>query len=207
MTYMMRQGEKVSVGAAQLFLSLLLYSLTLAFAFIVVSRYGPALQEVGFRARNLPASLGLGVAGGVAAYFLAVASAALSVYLFEDLQVVERWLQGFFDVNVKSASGADILIAGVIIVVVAPLCEEIFFRGYLYPPMRRFLGVWGAALVNGLIFSAVHFSLFGLIGRTLAGAIFCLLYEQNDNLWSPIAAHAVNNFVAFFLPLIYIATT
>jgi membrane protease YdiL (CAAX protease family) len=57
--------------------------------------------------------------------------------------------------------------------------------------------------LNGFLFSAVHFSLFGLIGRTLAGIIFCLLYEHNDNLWSPIAAHAVNNFVAFFLPLVY----
>ena len=72
--------------------------------------------------------------------------------------------------------------------------------------MRNRFGVWGAALLNGFLFSAVHFSVFGLIGRTLAGIVFCMLYEYNDNLWSPITAHALNNFVAFFLPLVYLAT-
>jgi CAAX protease family protein len=206
MTYMMRQGEEVSVGAAQLLLSLLLYSLMLGFAFIVVNRYGPTLAELGFHARNLPNSLGLGFIGGSLAYSMALAAAALSVGLLKDLEVVDKWLQGFFDVNVKSATGADLFIAGIIIVIAAPICEEIFFRGYLYPPMRNSLGIWPAIILNGFLFSAVHFSLFGLIGRTLAGALFCLLYEYNDNLWSPITAHAINNFVAFFLPLVYIAT-
>ncbi len=201
MSYMMRQGEEVSVGAAQLLVSLLLYSSTLAFALIAVSRYGDAFLELGLHARNLPASLGLGFIGGSLAFWLAVASGLVSQGMFGGLAEVERWLQGFFDVNVKDVTGVDMLIAGIIIIIVAPICEELFFRGYLYPAMRGRMGLWGAVFLNGLLFSVVHFSLFGLIGRTLAGAIFCLLYEYNDNLWSPIAAHALNNFVAFFLPL------
>lgn len=201
MSYMMRQGEEVSVGAAQVLLSLLLYSTTLFFAFIVVSRYGPALQEIGFTRKNLPSSLGLGFVGGALSFGLAMVSVFLSMGLFERLDWVERWLQGFFDLNLKDVTGMDMLIAGVIIVIVAPICEEIFFRGYLYPPMRRRLGVGWAALLNGFLFSVVHFSLFGLIGRTLSGVLFCLLYEYNDNLTSPITAHFINNFIAFFLPI------
>lgn len=204
MTYMMRQGEEISVGAAQLLLSLLLYSSMLAFAFIAVSRYGRVAEEMGLHGRNLPSSLGLGFVGGSLAFWLAMASAFLSQGLLNRLGWVEKWLEGFFDVNVKKVTGTDMLIAGIIIVVAAPICEEIFFRGYLYPAMRNRLGIWGAVLLNGFIFSAVHLSLFGLIGRTLAGALFCVLYEYNDNLWSPITAHALNNFVAFFLPLAYI---
>lgn len=205
MSYMMRQGDKVSVGAAQLLLSLLLYASMLFFAFSTVSRYGPALGELGFNASNLLSSLGTGIVGGSFAFWAAIASAYLSYGIFERLGDVERWLQGFYDVNVKNTTGVDLLIAGAIIVVVAPVCEEIFFRGYLYPAMRNRMGVWGAAALNGFLFSAVHFSVFGLIGRTLAGALFCLLYEYNDNLWSPITAHALNNFVAFFLPLVYLS--
>ncbi len=204
MTYMMRQGEEVSVGAAQLLISLLLYSSTLAFAFIAVSRYGNAFEEVGLHGRNLPASLGLGFIGGSLTFWLAVASGLVSQAMFGSLGDIERWLEGFFDVNVKDVTGIDMLIVGIIIVVAAPICEEIFFRGYLYPAMRGRLGLWGAALLNGFLFSIVHFSVFGLAGRTIAGIIFCLLYEYNDNLWSPITAHAVNNFVAFFLPLVAI---
>jgi membrane protease YdiL (CAAX protease family) len=204
MTYMMRQGEDISVGAAQLLVSLLLYSSTLAFAFIAVSHYGNAFEETGMHGRNLPASLGLGFVGGSLTFWLAVASGLMSQAMFGGLVEVERWLQGFFDVNVKDVTGIDILIAGIIIVIAAPICEEIFFRGYLYPAMRGRLGLWGAVFLNGFLFSVVHFSVFGLIGRTIAGAIFCLLYEYNDNLWSPITAHAINNFVAFFLPLVAI---
>lgn len=202
MTYMMRQGDEISVGAAQLFISLLLYSSTLAFAFLVAYRYGSPLQEVGMNGHNLPSSLGLGLVGGSLAFWLAVAAGFMSAGMFRGLESVERWLQGFFDVNVKSLTGADVFIAGLIIIVAAPICEEIFFRGYLYPAMRNRMGMWGAVFLNGFLFSAVHFSVFGLIGRTLAGAIFCLLYEYNDNLWSPITAHALNNFVAFFLPIV-----
>ncbi len=204
MTFMMRQGDEISVGAAQLLISLLLYSSTLAFAFLVAYSYGSPLREVGFNGKNLPASLGLGLVGGSLAFWLAVASGFISAGMLRGLENVERWLQGFFDVNVKSLTGADIFIAGVIIVVAAPICEEIFFRGYLYPAMRNRMGLWSAVFLNGFLFSAVHFSLYGLLGRTLAGAIFCLLYEYNDNLWSPITAHALNNFVAFFLPLVVI---
>lgn len=207
MTYMMRQGEEVSVGAATLLASLILYSSTLAFAFIAVSRYGNTFGEIGLHSRNLPASLGLGFLGGSLSFWLSVASALMSIGIFSSLESIERWLQGFFDVNVKDVTGIDMLIAGIIIVIAAPVCEEIFFRGYLYPAMRNNMGLWGAVFLNGFLFSAVHFSVFGLLGRTVAGVIFCLLYEYNDNLWSPITAHAINNFVAFFLPLVAIWST
>ena len=202
MSYMMRAGEEVSVGAAQLLLSLLLYSTMLLFVFMIVTHYGPGPEEVGFRTRNLPNSIALGFIGGVVSFWSVVAAGAISSLLFDRLGWLEEWLRSFFDVNVKTASGADLIVAGAVIIIAAPICEEIFFRGYLYPAMRSRLGVWGAVFLNGFLFSAVHFSLFGLIGRTLAGIIFCLLYEHNDNLWSPITAHALNNFVAFFLPLV-----
>lgn len=201
MTYMMRQGGEISVGAAQFFISLLLYSTTLCFAFFAVSRHGDLREELGMHAGNLPASLGLGVICGSLAFWIGTACAFLSTGLFNRLGWVEDWLRGFFDVNAKSLTGADLLVAGLIIIVAAPLCEEIFFRGYLYPAMRERMGVWGAIFLNGFIFSAVHFSLFGLLGRAFTGALFCLLYEYTDNLWSSVTAHALNNFVAFFLPL------
>lgn len=201
MTYMMRQGEEVSVGAAQLLISLLLYTSTLAFAFLVVSRYGNAREQLGMHAGNLPSALGLGVICGSLAFWIGTAGSFVSVGLFGRVGWVEEWLRSFFDVNVKSATGADLLVAGLVIIIAAPVCEEIFFRGFLYPAMRRRMGMWAAALLNGFLFSAVHFSLFGLLGRTLVGALFCLLYEYAGNLWSPVVAHGINNFVAFFLPL------
>lgn len=201
MTYMMRQGEEVSVAAAQLFISLLLYSSTLVFAFLVLSRYGNAREMLGMHGKNLASSLGLGVVCGSLAFWIGTAGGFISMGLLERVSWVEEWLRSFFDVNVKSVTGPDLLVAGLVIIVAAPVCEEIFFRGFLYPAMRRRMGVWAASLLNGFLFAAVHFSLFGLLGRTLVGTLLCLLYEYTGNLWSPVTAHGINNFLAFFLPL------
>ncbi|MDI6873535.1 MAG: CPBP family intramembrane metalloprotease [Actinomycetota bacterium] len=201
MTYMMRQGEEVSVGAAQLLVSLLLYSSTLIYTLLVVSRHGNARELLGMHGDNLAGALGLGVICGSLAFWIGTAGSFISVGLLERVSWVEEWLRSFFDVNVKNVTGADLLVAGLVIIIAAPVFEEIFFRGFLYPAMRRRMGVWSASLLNGFLFAAVHFSLFGLLGRTLVGTLFCLLYEYTGNLWSPVAAHGINNFVAFFLPL------
>ena len=68
--------------------------------------------------------------------------------------------------------------------------------------MRRELGVAAAVILNALLFSLVHLSLFGLLSRAVAGCIFCVLYEHTDNLAAPVAAHMVNNLIAFILPVV-----
>jgi hypothetical protein len=202
-TYMMNKGGEVSLGGAVFFLSTLLYSLFLLFAITVVNRYEPPAAALGLRRRGLKTSLAAGMIGGTVSFWISVALAALSLGLFGKLAWLERWLQGLRDLNIKSGvSRTDLLIVFLIVVLAAPLCEEIFFRGYLYPPMRNALGIGPAIFLNGLLFSLVHFSLFGLFSRIAAGCVFCYLYEYKEDLFAPITAHAINNFIAFMLPLI-----
>ncbi len=202
-TYLMNKGPELTLGAATLLLSMVVYTMFTFFAVITVSRYGNATESLGLITWDVKSSLAMGLVGGVVCYWLSMAFALLSYASLHNLEWVEKWLEGLFEVNMKSGvSGVDLIIAFLLIVVAAPICEEIFFRGYLYPPMRRFMGRGAAIIVNALLFSLVHFSLFGLMSRMVAGCIFCLLYEYKENLAAPIVAHAVNNFIAFMLPLI-----
>ena len=115
----------------------------------------------------------------------------------------DNWVYGLIKLNVKAGvGGLDMVLAFVVIVLVAPFCEEAFFRGYLYPPMRRELGTAWAMLLSSAVFSLVHFSLVGLLSRMAAGLVFCALYEHADNLAAPVAAHMINNLVAFLLPVV-----
>ncbi len=202
-TYLMNKGPELTLGAVILLLSTVLYTMFTFFAVITVSRYGAAAESLGLVAWDIKSSLGLGLAGGVVCYWLSAAFALLSYAALHNLEWMENWLEGLFEVNMKSGvSGVDLFIAFLLIVVAAPICEEIFFRGYLYPPMRRVMGRGAAIILNSLLFSIVHFSLFGLMSRMVAGCVFCLLYEYKENLMAPIVAHAINNFIAFMLPLI-----
>jgi membrane protease YdiL (CAAX protease family) len=74
-------------------------------------------------------------------------------------------------------------------VIAAPLCEEIVFRGYFYPVMKRFAGAWPAAICSAIVFSAAHGSLTAFLPLMLFGGLLVLIYEKTGSLWAPIAVH------------------
>jgi len=78
-------------------------------------------------------------------------------------------------------------------IVVAPICEEVVFRGYLYGVAKRYCGPLAGALCSALIFSAAHASLAALLPLALFGLLLAWLYERTGSLWAPIAAHACFN--------------
>jgi len=84
----------------------------------------------------------------------------------------------------------------VIVIVVAPLMEEIFFRGFLYRTLRTHLGLWPALVIGGSLFGAVHVTSGGPLAVALIaplGFLLCLIYERSGSLYPCIALHALNN--------------
>jgi hypothetical protein len=77
--------------------------------------------------------------------------------------------------------------------IVAPLCEEVVFRGYLYPAAKRFSGPWVAALCSALIFSAVHGSVAALLPLFVFGLVLVAIYEFTGSIWAPIGVHFLFN--------------
>jgi membrane protease YdiL (CAAX protease family) len=85
-----------------------------------------------------------------------------------------------------------------LIVVAAPISEEVCFRGMLYGGLRERLPRLGAALLSGLIFGALH-AVTGLsaVPPLIAfGFILALLYEKTGSIVPGIVLHALNNSVA-----------
>lgn len=76
------------------------------------------------------------------------------------------------------------------LVVLAPLTEELLFRGYL---LHRWAAHWGMAsaiIVSSTLFGVLHPD---PVGAALFGAGMCLLYLHTRALWVPILAHALYN--------------
>lgn len=74
-------------------------------------------------------------------------------------------------------------------VIAAPLCEELVFRGYFYPVLKRFGGPRAAVLCSALVFAAAHGSLTALLPLFIFGCVLVFLYEKTGSLWAPVAAH------------------
>jgi uncharacterized protein len=90
---------------------------------------------------------------------------------------------------------ALLLVLGFVLIVVAPVAEEFFFRGFFYRSLRAHMTVLPAAVVCGAVFGAVHFA-NGLIAVpliTIFGFILCLVYERTGSLYPCIAIHSAHN--------------
>jgi membrane protease YdiL (CAAX protease family) len=112
------------------------------------------------------------------------------------------------DQRVTESLGADqgtlgLVAAGVVVVGLAPMAEEFFFRGFLYRALRSRYAVLMAALIDGILFGAIHWDFSSAEGLLIVpplaalGFMFCLVYERTGSLYPVIALHALNNAVAF----------
>jgi hypothetical protein len=84
--------------------------------------------------------------------------------------------------------------------VIAPICEEFLFRGYVFTALRGWCGTCPAAVITGAVFGLVHFGSAPALDLVpLAGLGFglCLLYRYTGSLYPCIAAHSLNNSLAF----------
>ena len=82
-----------------------------------------------------------------------------------------------------------------LIVVLAPVAEEICFRGMLFSGLRNRLPMWAAALGAGAIFGALHYStgVSAVPVLIVLGVIFAVVYEKTGSIWPPIIMHVGNN--------------
>jgi membrane protease YdiL (CAAX protease family) len=86
----------------------------------------------------------------------------------------------------------------ILIVILAPISEEVCFRGMLYGGLRTKLPMIPAALIAGIVFGGLH----ALTGVTAVpplivfGFLLCLLYEKTGSIVPGIVLHMLNNSVA-----------
>ena len=94
---------------------------------------------------------------------------------------------------------ADIAV-GLLIVVAAPLGEEVFFRGFMFGGLRRRTPWLVAALLSGGLWGLFHLpgGSWGVVLQlSIFGVLLGWLYERTGSIWPGIAVHAVNNALAF----------
>jgi len=80
--------------------------------------------------------------------------------------------------------------------VVAPIVEELFFRGFVFAGLR---GRWSwqtAAVVSAGLFALVHFVPTSILPIFLLGLIFAVLYQLSGSIWPAILMHMLTNTVA-----------
>ena len=131
---------------------------------------------------------------GIAALFVVRIGTGIQLVLTNQAKHVQAGFE-HFDVTSKTPGITTIAVSLAVLglVVIAPIVEEIVFRGLLFGAFAGRLGVLGSAVVTALLFGAAHGD--PVLFPTLAamGFVAALAYAATGNLWVAIVLHALNN--------------
>lgn len=147
--------------------------------------YGAGLYFVNSLAGSLSLGAAVRLLGSEAAYRL----------LMQERAAIEPFLNSD---NLWLTSGTVLML-----VVGAPLSEELFFRGLVLDSWKDRIGAEKAVFFAALLFAVLHFYLIQFVPVLTAGIFLGIMFVRGENLAVPICAHAVSNALAliawFFL--------
>ncbi len=83
--------------------------------------------------------------------------------------------------------------ASLVVVAFAPVFEETFFRGFVFPGLARIWGVAIAVVVSELLFSSAHLDYKSFVPIAGVGMVFAVTYWRSGNLVSTVLAHFAFN--------------
>lgn len=151
-------------------------------------------------------------------WYLAFAIAPVTVFfvwgvlLVTHLSGLNDWLQQTLGIESMAQDAVKLLqeakdptiiiLMGVAAVIVAPLTEEVVFRGYLYPAAKRFCGSYGAMVFSSLVFAAAHANAMALLPLFILAMLLCLIYELTGSIWATISVHFLFNLATVVLQLL-----
>lgn len=149
-------------------------------------KYGTSFRHLGltgFKARYL----GVGLALFVPAMWLnALYEAFLSRFGLKMQPELDRILTG------TSSPGLFILAA----VIIAPLVEEIFFRGFLFAGLKKRFTWPKAMLISSGLFAFLHLTPLAVPPIFILGLVFAYLYQRSGSIWPAVIIHSLVNSLA-----------
>jgi len=130
----------------------------------------------------------LGAATGVALFFAATGIMSLTTLL-----VPRPWVDTFDITHLFQGSPREQLAMALIASFLAPLAEEVAFRGYLLSALRTHLRPGAAIAASSVLFAAMHLDPVRFPAVLFLGAFLGWLAWRSGSLWPGVAAHAANN--------------
>ena len=81
--------------------------------------------------------------------------------------------------------------------IIAPIYEELIFRGLIYDDTKKLFNVKIAALVSSILFGLMHFNggYSQVIETAISGLLSAYCYEKTKSLYACILLHSLNNFM------------
>ena len=155
----------------------------------------PLTQGLGLETRRGLPELGSGVAGYVLSFPLIVVAGALTMLFFNALGW-EMSLQSTVTDLQQLQHPVEWILVFLLVVLVGPFCEEVVFRGVLFPWLSHRIGLMGGLLLHSLIFALIHGHAASTFPLFVLSIVLGLLFMVRRNLMAAFWMHAVFNAVS-----------
>ena len=174
--------------------------------FVVTALYfastttGRRLRPSDFGYRRISVWVGLGAFFAAGAGYLIVTAIYQAIVKLHGTDRLPK------DLGIGTSTAA-LVGAAIFVCVIAPICEEFFFRGFIFGALRRWhvdvhghqIGTWLAAIETGILFGLAHTGSAAvqyLIPLGFLGFVLCIVRWKTRSLYPCMALHSVNNSIA-----------
>jgi uncharacterized protein len=173
--------------------------------YIVVVKYRLPLAALGLRldhawrrALQGAAASAIAVLGNFAGQSLTVFVLALAMGHAEATRYVssEQLRSPIYRLLPQLHAGLELAVLGILIAVIVPIGEEIFFRGLTLGALRRALNRHAAVAVSAIFFALAHLQVVELVPILILGLVLGYLYDLTGSLIPGMIAHGLNNLAA-----------
>lgn len=123
--------------------------------------------------------------------------------------ILQNFLPGLYESYMEAAelmegisfqtNRMELILLFISVVVLAPIVEEIVFRGIFFNLLNRKRSTLFAMIVSSVIFGLLHAQT--MVPTAVIGFVLCFIYHRTGSLLLVMAGHMVNNLIAFSLPL------
>jgi membrane protease YdiL (CAAX protease family) len=182
----------------QLFLVLLLFILFPILWYKVINQYTfkEILNHLKLKKENLETGILWGIITVIFAFILIVIIGGLIQFLGFDLTDSSNIPQLELYFSIPSI---------LILIIIQPVGEEIFFRGFLLDKFNNLIGEKSAIIITSILFGLAHLSFGNLYPALLTfiiGLLLAILIVKTNNLYSAITAHILFNIISFTIYII-----
>jgi len=190
--------ELVNQSVLQAIFAALVYIVTLIVVLGVpwwIRKSRTSQEELGLT--RLPSWLDIGLApAGFIIYLIVTAIfTTIATALVPGFDITQSQETGFANLS----SRYEYVLAFVTLVVLAPVAEEILFRGYLFGKLRKYLPAWVAIILTSVLFGVVHGQWNVGVDVFALSLVLCSLREITGSIWAGILLHMMKNALAFYL--------
>lgn len=166
--------------------------------YFVVGQYKEKLTSVGLSLKNFAKNVFYGITGYIATVPLLIAALVAITFLIKITGYVPEQ-QPVVELFFKEKNTAFLIYSGIFASVVGPIIEELFFRGFMYPAFKKYIGVFWSMVITAAIFASLHTNVVGFVPIMILGILLAYLYEKTGTLVAPAAVHMIHNLSMVFL--------